>query len=89
MTTYINRAAGHKTEEDEARSGVTLVRIGKSRFFVATVRQGNSLIYLGKGTMEECTALYDEAKKKQRREYSEKNRVNNIQKRVYGVRNHG
>ena len=49
-------------EETETRTGVTLVGRGKTRTFVATVRQDKSLVFLGKGTMEECIKLYDAAK---------------------------
>ena len=50
--------------KDAGRTGVTIIARGRA---VATIRQGNSLVYLGQGTVEQCVALYDRAKESQAR----------------------
>lgn len=59
----------------ETRTGVNIVKIGKQRFAVATIRQGNSLVFLGKGTLDYCVALYDAAKKEQEKQLIQLRRI--------------
>lgn len=61
----LNRKAPKAPGTDAGRTGVTIVGSGRNRKAVATIRQGHSLVFLGSGTVEECTKLFDEAKAKQ------------------------
>lgn len=67
----------------ETRTGVNIVKIGKQRFTVATIRQGNSLVFLGKGTLDHCVALYDAAKKEQEKQLIQKAEYEANKKREY------
>lgn len=64
VRTYNNPAPKQKGTH-AGRTGVTVVGEGRNRIAVATIRQGNSLVFLGSGSVEHCTKLFDEAKDKQ------------------------
>lgn len=65
----LNRKAATRVPKqsgtDAGRTGVTLVGSGRTRKAVATIRQGNHLMFLGSGSVEECVALFDKAKAEQ------------------------
>ena len=66
-----------KTSAATGRTGVTFVSVGRSRTAVATIRQGDSLVYLGSGTVEDCNRLFEEAKAKQQEKLSKLERAYN------------
>ena len=68
----LNRKAAPRvpkqTGTDAGRTGVTIVGSGRTRKAVATIRQGNHLMFLGSGTVEHCVALFDAAKLEQQKQ---------------------
>ena len=63
----LNRKAPKAPGTDAGRTGVTIVGSGRQRKAVATIRDGNHLMFLGSGTVEYCTQLFDAAKAEQQK----------------------
>lgn len=74
------KAAPKQTGTDAGRTGVTIVGSGRTRKAVATIRQGNHLMFLGSGTVEHCVALFDAAKAEQQKQL----KLNTLKKAYHG-----
>lgn len=72
FATLNRKAAPKQTGTDAGRTGVTIVGSGRTRKAVATIRQGNHLMFLGSGTVEYCCALFDAAKAEQQKQLVKK-----------------